>query len=177
MYAKEHMNEEITRNLYTEDEPSEKIAQNETTFDADEDCELSEPDHEREEEIRILLIEPESTPHLVLIDNKLQNLQKLVEGYIEVLYPYSEPVALICNEEGKVNGLPLNRAVRNSDGEMIDIIAGNFLIAGIDDCDFCSLTEEQAARYAILYHSPEIFFRMGGEILSLPADYCQSETA
>lgn len=171
------MNKETTENLFREEEHSEKISPNELTFETDENCELAEADHEREEKIRILLIKPESAPHLVQIENKLQNLQKLVEGYIEVLYPYSEPVALICNEEGKVNGLPLNRAVRNSDGEMIDIIAGNFLIVGIDDCDFCSLTAEQTARYAMLYHSPEIFFRMGGEILSLPADYCQSESA
>lgn len=177
MYDMERMNKETNRSQYTADDHSEKISQNEMTFEANEDRELSDPDHEREEQIRILLIEPESPPHLVQIENTLQNLQKLVEGYIEVLYPYSEPIALICNEEGKVNGLPLNRAVRNCDGEMLDIIAGNFLIVGIDDCDFCSLTEEQTARYALLYHSPEIFFRMGGEILSLPADYCRNETA
>ncbi len=40
-------------------------------------------------------------------------------------------MALICNEEGKFLGLPLNRALRDDAGEVYDIIAGNFLITGL----------------------------------------------
>lgn len=39
-------------------------------------------------------------------------MQEIVGGTIQVLYPFAEPVALVCNDEGKLLGLPLNRALR-----------------------------------------------------------------
>ena len=44
------------------------------------------------------------------IDSDLESLQHEVGGYIEAMYPDEDPVALVCNEEGKLEGLPLNRA-------------------------------------------------------------------
>ena len=44
------------------------------------------------------------------IESGLDALQRAVGGYIEAVYPYEDPVALIVNEEGKLNGLPLNRS-------------------------------------------------------------------
>ena len=55
---------------------------------------------------------------------------------------------LVCNEEGKLRGLPANRRVGG------DTIAGTFLIAGSADGEFCSLSEEDAARYAGQYAEP-----------------------
>ena len=43
-------------------------------------------------------------------------LQAAVGGDIQAVYPYEDPVALICNEEGKLLGLPLNRALFDDDG-------------------------------------------------------------
>ena len=48
-------------------------------------------------------------------------------------------MAVICNDEGKVNHLPLNRVL-----EDCDIIAGTFFICGIRGENFSSLTEQQA---------------------------------
>ena len=48
-------------------------------------------------------------------------------------------MALICNDSGKVDGLPLNRSL-----EDYDIIAGNFFICGFSGEKFCSLTDKQA---------------------------------
>ena len=38
------------------------------------------------------------------------------------IYPYEDPVALVCNEEGKREGLPLNRALRDEDGDIYSFL-------------------------------------------------------
>ena len=37
-------------------------------------------------------------------------------------------------------GLPLNRALRDEDGQMYDAVAGDFLVVGLGEEDFASLT-------------------------------------
>ena len=54
-----------------------------------------------------------------------------------------DSVALVCNEEGKLEGLPLNRALRDEDGDIYDVVAGTFLVVGLTDDSFGSLTVEQ----------------------------------
>ncbi len=74
-------------------------------------------------------------------------MQKLVGGYIEAIRPFEdEDVVLICNEDGKISGLSLNRELRNEDGEIIEIIVGIFFIcvAQADSEHFESLSDEQA---------------------------------
>jgi len=65
------------------------------------------------ETISVLLVQPGQYPKMVEIENNLESMQKVVGGDIEEYMPFSDEVAIICNEEGKVNGLPLNRAVYN----------------------------------------------------------------
>ena len=61
---------------------------------------------------------------------------KNCKGYIEILYPFDDPIALVCNEEGKLLGLPLNRSLRDSCGQNYDAIAGTFFLCRIPtDCD------------------------------------------
>ena len=48
---------------------------------------------------------------MIEIDDTLEAMQKVVGGDIEKYMPFDDDVAIICNEEGKVNGLPPNRAV------------------------------------------------------------------
>jgi hypothetical protein len=80
--------------------------------------------------MRILLVEPGKTPVLKEIDGSLKSMQEIVGGTIQVLYPFTEPVALICNDEGKLLGLPLNRALRDENGRIYDIVAGAFFLCG-----------------------------------------------
>lgn len=61
--------------------------------------------------IEVLLVQPEKAPQLIRIEDSLAAMQRVVGGDIEEYMPFSDEVALICNEEGKVNGLPLNRAI------------------------------------------------------------------
>lgn len=97
-------------------------------------------------------------------------MQKEVGGFIEAVYPFEDPVAIICNEEGKLEGLPLNRALRDEDGHVYDIIAGTFLIAGLSEDNFCSLDDAQIEKFSALYKTPELFMRLGNRTLVIPAE-------
>ena len=82
--------------------------------------------------MRILKIEPEHHPERADIPDTLEAMQEVVDGYIQAVYPFEEPVALICNEEGKLNDLPLNRALWDEDGTLYDIISGTFFLLKMD---------------------------------------------
>ena len=66
---------------------------------------------EPEEKISVVLVEPNKYPEVVEIEDTLEAMQKIVGGYIEQYMPFDDEVAIICNDEGKLNGLPLNRAI------------------------------------------------------------------
>ena len=55
--------------------------------------------------ISVLIKEPGKTPRHVSISSTLYNLQKTVGGYIETVTLCSDLV-IICNEEGRLKGLP-----------------------------------------------------------------------
>ena len=55
--------------------------------------------------IQVILCEPGKWARITTINHTLVDLQQIVGGCIEVVYPFDDPVAIICNEEGKINGL------------------------------------------------------------------------
>ena len=112
------------------------------------------------ETMKVLVVEPEKEPYVKEISSGLSSLQKEVGGFIEAVYPFEDPVAIICNEEGKLEGLPLNRALRDEDGHVYDIIAGTFLIAGLSDDNFCSLDDTQIEKFSSMYKNPELFYAL-----------------
>lgn len=110
--------------------------------------------------MRILLIEPGEVPRPKEIAPTLEAMQSVVGGPIQAVYPFEEPVALICHEEGKLLGLPLNRALRHPDShEIYDVIAGTFFLCGAppESEHFESLTEEQMERYTEHFAPIELF--------------------
>ncbi|WP_283674318.1 DUF3846 domain-containing protein [Butyricicoccus sp. Marseille-Q5471] len=118
--------------------------------------------------MKILLLEPHMAPQQVEIGDGLAEMQAVVGGPIEAVYPFDESVALICHEEGKLLNLPLNRALRYPEtGEIYDIIAGTcFLCAAPPDSEqFESLSEEQLARYTKLFERPEEFLNLDGQLI------------
>ena len=98
----------------------------------------------------------------------MEDLQAVVGGYIEAVYPFEENVCIVCNEEGKINGLPLNRAMRDDSGAVYDAIAGTAFLCDCSGERFGSLSEEQCRRYQRQFRNPEQFVRIGGEILAIP---------
>ena len=110
--------------------------------------------------MKVLLIAPLEEPRVVELDNTLEAMQKAVGGPIQAVYPFEEPVALICHEEGKLLGLPLNRCLRiEATGEIYDIIAGPFFLCAAppNSEHFESLSPEQMEQYARYFARPELF--------------------
>ena len=103
-------------------------------------------------------------------------MQALVGGYIQAVYPFEQPVARVCCESGKLEGLPLNRALRDSDGDIYDIVAGNFFIVGLGQNDFTDLPHELAERFAKQFRHPEMFMRVDDKIVvePMPDEQAQS---
>ena len=117
--------------------------------------------------MKVLMVQPGEIPHETDIEPGLEALQAAVDGPIQAVYPYEDPVALICNEEGKFLGLPLNRALRDDTGEIYDIIAGNFLITGLGEESFSDLPPDLLEKYKEQFLAPESFARIGGKILAV----------
>ena len=93
-----------------------------------------------ENTLSVLKIAPGQYPQQVEIDNDLKALQQAVGGFIGASYPFADdPVAIVYNDDGKLMGLPLNRALRDENGEMYDAVAGDFLVVGLGEEDFASL--------------------------------------
>ena len=120
--------------------------------------------------MKVLMIEPNRAPRPCTIDDTLEAMQHIVGGPIQAVYPFEEPVALVCNEEAKLDSLPPNRALRDEDGNMYDIVCGTFFLCAAppDSENFESLTEEQMERYTNQFKRPEIFLRVNGEIVAVP---------
>ncbi len=102
--------------------------------------------------MKILIIEPGKYPHRAEIPHTLEEMQRVVGGYIEALYPFDDPIAIVCDEEGKNKGSRLNRVIAG-----IDVIAGTFFICGIDEEDFTDLPDDMAEKYMKLFYFPEVF--------------------
>lgn len=117
--------------------------------------------------IQVVLCEPMKQARIATITNSLTSLQQIVGGYIEAVYPFDDPVAIICNEEGKINGLELNRALRDENGKVYDILAGSSLVVGLGEEDFASLAPEHLEKYRNLFEYPEVFLSVNGEILAI----------
>ena len=88
--------------------------------------------------MRVIIKRPEEQyGHVTNISNRLENLQKTVEGYIEVVpvkqSPDGKDIILICNEEGKLRGLPHNFYLWDEE------IVGTVIICGVDGDEFGDL--------------------------------------
>ena len=103
--------------------------------------------------MKIVLVEPGKEAREAEITGSLQGIQKLVDGTFQVMYPWEDPVALVCNDEGKILGMPLNRVLAD-----YDVIAGPFFICGIEGEKFVSLTDQQAKTYLKKFRQPELIY-------------------
>ena len=106
--------------------------------------------------MNVLLVAPMEPPRRVEIENSLESMQAVVGGLIQAVYPFDEPVALVCNDEGKLLGLPWNRALTDDHGVPYDIVCGTFFVAGLKEDDFASLTEQQIEKYKDKYSNEMI---------------------
>ena len=126
--------------------------------------------------MNVLMVEPGKAPYETQIGDDLQSMQTLVGGHLEAVYPFDQPVALVCNEHGKRDGLPFNRALRDSDGDIYDIVAGKFFIAGLGKSELTDLPHELAEQFAEQFRQPEMFLRMGDKIVAAPISEEQTQS-
>ena len=108
--------------------------------------------------MNVLLVEPNADPRAIEIDGSLASMQSLVGGLIEAIYPFSDPIALICNDEGKLTGLPQNRPLKHPEtGEVYDIIYGTFFVcsAPADSEHFESLPDDLIEKYSKVFALPK----------------------
>lgn len=107
--------------------------------------------------MKVLKVEPYIEPYEIEIPEGLASLQNQVEGYIEVLYPSEDRIGIICNEEGKLNRMELNRSVFDDAGNRLDIIAGPFLVVGLGEENFTSLPDDMLQKYKEQFKDAEMF--------------------
>ena len=114
-----------------------------------------------DEKMKVLLVKPGEYAREAEIGNNLESMQQTVGGWIEEYMPFEDEVALVCNEEGKMHGLDLNRAIYSENGEIMDIIAGDFFVcyAPIESESFQSLPDNLMDKYEKKFRFPEQFFR------------------
>ena len=110
--------------------------------------------------MRVVLVEPGKAARVAEIDGSLEGMQKTVGGYIQAVYPFEETVCLVCNEEGKLQGLPLNRALRDDDNRIYDIVAGTFLIIIWSNGKFDKFYLEEAKSSTRKYKRTDRFNRV-----------------
>lgn len=103
------------------------------------------------EKLTVLVVEPMKQPYAAQVPDRLGDLQALVGGDIEAVYPFDEPVALVCHSEGKLLGLSPNRVLTDEHGVPYDLVRGTFFLVGVRDGNFTSLTGEQIRRYQDKY--------------------------
>ncbi|MEE0120581.1 MAG: DUF3846 domain-containing protein [Agathobaculum butyriciproducens] len=77
---------------------------------------------------------PGCAPEIIEVGNTLKALQREVSGYIETVTIASDAV-IICNEEGRILGLPDNCRVCGVD------FVGTVLIVGTKGDEFCDVPE------------------------------------
>lgn len=120
--------------------------------------------HLRPAKMRVLLVEPGKYARSVEIGTRLSDLQEAVGGSIEAFYCFSEACCIVCDEDGKYDGSLPNRAVRDEDGDIMDVIFGTFFICDCSGTDFAGLSDEQMEKYRKMFYLPEQILTIDGKI-------------
>lgn len=97
--------------------------------------------------IKAYIKAPGKKPHSTWISNTLENFQSHVGGYIETV-TLTEDLVIICNEEGRLIGLPHNCEVSGVD------FVGTIIFVGIAGDEFCDVPISRKA-FRILF--PNLF--------------------
>jgi len=99
--------------------------------------------------MKVIIVKPFTNPYVKEIKGDLKSMQTVVGGYIQAIYPFDDEVALVCNEEGKINGLMPNRFLLNRNNGICDYICGDFFLcyAPCDSENFESMPDNLIDKY------------------------------
>ena len=115
---------------------------------------------EGDKRIEGVYLEPGEYAKKVSVSNDLASLQKLVEGNIEAYTAFDDGICIICNDEGKINGMRPNRGIKNSKGELADVVFGPCFLCDGRGNDFNSLSNEKMNEYLEKFRMPELLIHM-----------------
>lgn len=110
--------------------------------------------------MKIIIVEPDKEPIVKEIENTLKAKQEIVGGWIQSVSLPEDDIVLICNEEGKIIGLPYNRIFCDSaTGGVLDAIAGTFFLcsAPADSEDFESVPDALIDKYIKMFKPSMVF--------------------
>lgn len=108
--------------------------------------------------IKCIKCEPHKEAVLTELNDDLKSLQKAVDGYIELVYPFEMEVAILCNEEGKLIPLEFSRPILDDDNNILDLIAGTCYIVGVTPDGYRDLTYNEIKYFLKYYQYPiEVF--------------------
>ena len=122
--------------------------------------------------INVIYVEPGKEARKIEMKDELTEMQNLVGGMIEEHMPFEDEVAIICNDEGKMRGMPLNRGIEDEDGKLMDIIAGPFFIAyaPVESEKYLSMPKDLEEKYTEKFRQPEQFFKTADGIKAVKYD-------
>ena len=124
--------------------------------------------------LKILIVEPGKHPHEADVPHTLKDMQRIVGGYIETVYPWEDHVCLVCNEEGLYQATEWNRYIAEGVA-----IKGTFFVCGLGEENLTDLAPEFMEKYKRLLWSPHLFIRLpqglyvfdldtGGVVVEIP---------
>ena len=106
--------------------------------------------------MKILVVEPGKHPYEKEISGTLKEMQEIVGGPIQAIYPFRDKVGVVCNDEGLLLRMPFNRKVDED-----CCIFGTFFVCGLGVEDFTSLPEKLMEKYRQRFYSPQIYTTSG----------------
>ena len=101
--------------------------------------------------MKVLVVEPGYLPYEKEI-NGLHEMQAVVGGLIDAIYPYKDPVAIVCNDEALLYKMPFNRSVEGGYGGVF----GTFFVCGLGEESFTSLSPELMQKYKDKFKNAEL---------------------
>jgi len=124
--------------------------------------------------LNVLVVEPNTLPYEKEI-NGLDEMQAVVGGLIQAIYPFEDRAAVVCNDESLLIGLPFNRSMEGGYGAVF----GTFFVCGLEKNDFCSLTPDQMKLYKKKFEHAELLLGFRGNepmTLKVPAKPKEAES-
>jgi len=115
--------------------------------------------------MKVLIFEPGKHPRAADIEHTLEEMQKIVGGYIQAIYPWREPAALVCDDEGLLKEYPFNRRIGDE-----HMIFGTFFICGLDTENFTDLSPELMRKYSMDYFDPQMLMQTPFGLVVLPVE-------
>ena len=119
--------------------------------------------------IEVVVVRPMEKPVVRKIEDSLESYYKEIGcEYIEAVYPFDDPVVLVCDEDGKSRQMP-NRALKR-DGKIYDVVFGTFFICGIDGTEFADIPGDLKKKYMDMFKSPEAYLKSGKNVYRVVMD-------